>query len=67
MEQEEAGEREEKEKNEFSCWPSGAAIDRAQAGAERCSEPHSPPLPHNYWKKPCAAAALKLVIDLLSG
>jgi len=36
MEQEEAGEREEKEKNEFSCCPSGVAIDRVQAGVERC-------------------------------
>lgn len=36
MEREEAGEREAKEKNEF-CWrPSGAAIDREQAGVERC-------------------------------
>lgn len=29
-------EREEKEKNEFSCCPSGVAIDRVQAGVERC-------------------------------
>lgn len=36
MEQEEVGEREEKEKNEFSCCPSGVAIDRVQAGVERC-------------------------------
>lgn len=36
MEREEAGEREEKEKNEFSCCPSGVAIDRVQAGVERC-------------------------------
>lgn len=36
MEQEEVREREEKEKNEFSCCPSGVAIDRVQAGVERC-------------------------------
>lgn len=36
MEREEVGEREEKEKNEFSCCPSGVAIDRVQAGVERC-------------------------------
>lgn len=34
MEQEEEGEREEKEKNEFSCWPGGAGIDRVRSGAQ---------------------------------
>lgn len=51
----------------FPAAPVALSIDRVQVTVERWREPHSQLLAYNYWKEPSAAAAVKLVIDLLSG